>query len=149
MKIIDFGLAAVLDENQPEEISTKLGTRGYQPPEMVSDKTTCKNSDCDVFASGVVLFMMLIMSQPFENASMEDGNYRAIIKKQWERYWKVFISSDMRISPDFKHLVQLLLEPNPDARLKMKQIMSHDWMQLPLPKPDYVRNEMHKRKMVI
>ena len=87
---------------------------------MVSDKTTCKNSDCDVFASGVVLFMMLIMSQPFENASMEDGNYRAIIKKQWERYWKVFISSDMRISPDFKHLVQMLLEPNPDARLKMK-----------------------------
>lgn len=101
---------------------------------MVDAKSTCKASDCDVFASGVVLFMMLIMSQPFEDAAKSDGNYRAIMRNQWDRYWKAFITPDMRISPDYKDLVQKLLEPNPTNRIKMKHIPGHTWMQNPLPK---------------
>ena len=55
----------------------------------------------------------------------------------------------MRISPDYKHLVQSLLEPNPKTRLSLGQLQSHEWMQRPVPPQDYITHEMQKRKKII
>ena len=61
LKLIDFGLSVTLEDGQSEQFKKKIGTTGYQPPEMLAQKGyLC--SDFDVFSSGVILFMMLIMS---------------------------------------------------------------------------------------
>lgn len=97
LKIIDFGLAVTLSPSDSEKMAKKIGTTGYQPPEMlVNQGYLC--SDFDVFSSGVILFMMLIMSQPFESAHDKDPNYKAIMNEEWQRYWKVFISGNMNVS---------------------------------------------------
>ena len=78
LKIIDFGLAAVLKDDESEKMSQKIGTKGYQPPEVLA-KQPYLCSEFDVFSSGVILFMMLVQLEPFENAWEADDNYKAIM----------------------------------------------------------------------
>lgn len=66
IKIIDYGLAKKLDENEEEnEATTYCGTPEYLAPEMVS--RTGHDMSVDWWAIGVLMYEMLFGMTPFYN----------------------------------------------------------------------------------
>lgn len=62
MKLIDFGISTL---NEP--VMTKvIGTPYYMAPEVIKGDYTNK---CDVWACGVILYLMLCGVPPFSGAS--------------------------------------------------------------------------------
>src|SRR5690606_1432069 len=64
IKIIDFGLAKVMDESVARSF---LGTRGYLAPEMLQRNSYDKA--VDIWALGVIVFVLLCGCLPFDDDS--------------------------------------------------------------------------------
>ena len=60
VKIIDFGVAKHFDPKAP--ITEALGTPDYLAPEVINQKY---NEKCDIWACGVLLYIMLNGTPPF------------------------------------------------------------------------------------
>ena len=66
LKLIDFGLAVEADPNKV--MQGRVGTEGYQPPEMLKGENTYKVGQVDLFACAVILFSMVYGVPPFGEA---------------------------------------------------------------------------------
>ncbi len=69
-KIVDFGIARILDSDQravtlETNVGELLGTLCYMSPEQVSGRTADLDTQCDVYALGVILFELLAERLPF------------------------------------------------------------------------------------
>lgn len=72
LKIIDFGLAAPSEGRDGSGfLKTSLGTYGYMAPEQHLGRVY-QGEKVDVFALGVILFVMMSMHPPFNAASPKD-----------------------------------------------------------------------------
>lgn len=66
LKIIDFGFAApVMGRDGKGSLHTDLGTPGYMAPE-IRDEKDYKGHEVDLFAVGVILFIMYTGHPPFD-----------------------------------------------------------------------------------
>lgn len=80
------------------------------------------NEKCDIWSSGVILFMMITGNVPFS------GNGIALIKEAIKAakidytrpVWK-------SVSADVQDLIKKMLEPNPSKRLSAAQVLNHQW----------------------
>lgn len=70
MKVLDFGMARLSDENYDENSTSILGTAQYMAPEQILVEPV--DSRTDGYALGVVLFRMLTGHLPFEAHSKND-----------------------------------------------------------------------------
>jgi len=70
MKIMDFGLMKIFEGQGAEVLQTRCGTGNYMSPEVIGLKPgeTYDGPPNDIFAAGVILFMMLSGKQPFNEA---------------------------------------------------------------------------------
>lgn len=70
VKIVDFGIAKVLDENKPEltTYGTIMGSPQYLAPEVAKGKTASVQSD--IWALGIIFYEMLVGAHP-----LTAGNY--------------------------------------------------------------------------
>ena len=81
VKVADFGLMKIFSGNGAEALKTKCGTANYMGPELVglAAGETYDGEASDIFAAGVMLFMMLSGKQPFNEAG--DIWYSRILRK--------------------------------------------------------------------
>lgn len=63
VKIADFGLT----KNAENPMKTKCGTPGYMPPEICSPNYD--GQAVDIFACGVMLFLIILARPPFGNSN--------------------------------------------------------------------------------
>jgi serine/threonine-protein kinase 11 len=122
VKIGDFGCAVRI--NSEIEIETSLygpGSPAFQPPEQESKGLTMK---LDVWSSGVVLFMMTVGEFPFAKEG-EQGN----LMELFENISKAKYTLPKNFDENLRDLIRHVLEINPDARLSLKQIEKHAWME--------------------
>ena len=52
----------------------------------------------DIFAMGVVLFILNFGHYPFESPTLSDYNYKLIINKDYDTFWKFVNKSNLAIS---------------------------------------------------
>ncbi|KAL7519989.1 hypothetical protein ACHAWX_004747 [Stephanocyclus meneghinianus] len=110
----------------------QCGKPNYISPEVLTNNVPFDGFAVDLWAAGVVLFIMLVGLPPFEWASFDDPRYRLICEGGLEQLlvqWKRPIS---HLAID---LIQSMLREHPQERLSLFQVMNHPWVlqQTPFP----------------
>lgn len=126
VKLADFGFARYcVDQDGRRVLSqTYCGSAAYAAPEVVSG-TPYNPKLADVWSLGIILFIMLNASMPFD-----DSNLRKLLKDQMARNWVFRSRVRETISSQAKSLVCRILEPDITQRLTLERMLSHEWLRI-------------------
>lgn len=110
----------------------------YTSPECLG----FKNVDCrkvDIFAVGVILFIMVCGNPPFFRASASDRYFKLLQSKN-PNFWKIF----PRVSNEFKELVTGMLKHDPTERFELEAVKKHVWLSQdsPCEEIDIIRRKL-------
>ena len=97
----------------------------YIAPEVVSSEDHFDGYAVDLWAAGVILFILLVGRSPFEMAVETDRYYSTFSSgglKETLRHW------DVPISDEACDLLQGMMWNNPSDRFNLAQIASHPWV---------------------
>ncbi|XP_071506257.1 maternal embryonic leucine zipper kinase-like [Diadema antillarum] len=118
LKLIDFGLAAKPKGGMKDHLETCCGSPAYAAPELVSGKEYL-GSEADIWSMGVLLYALLCGFLPFDDDNVS-LLYRKILSGNYEEPpW---------LSSETKDLLRLMLQVNPQKRIKMKELIDHPWV---------------------
>ena len=89
IKVADFGFAGPIMGRDGESgfLDTYCGTKSYMAPEILQ-KIKYKGAEVDVFACGVILYIMVMGKLPFKEAKPKDPNYKVLALQKYEIFWK-------------------------------------------------------------
>lgn len=150
LKISDFGFSALLaGRDRTGLMHTRLGTEKYMAPEILMN-SSYHGESVDLFAVGVILFLIYTRSLPFGLAQRNDFYYNALISGN-NSFWAQHSRGKPLgfFSADFKDLINKMLTLNPNERLSIKQIKSHNWYKGRIASPDEVIDEIKNRRKFI
>jgi serine/threonine protein kinase len=149
VKIIDFGLALRVPykSNRPDDndnmrcvtdvsegksrlLMTAQGQGsnwGYMSPEVLAKEKHFDGFAHDLWATGVILYILLVGHKPFHWAHKSDKEFLQIAEnrslKESLVYWGI------NLSDDAYDLLQNMLQRNPRQRLTLAQVMQHPWVR--------------------
>merc|ERR1711879_295038 len=120
----------------------RVGTKGYQAPEVLLRRGyTLK---CDIFSTGVLLFVILTKHPPFRQAVSEDQWFRQIAKKQFAQFWAKHPKD--KLSRPCKDLICKMLCYQPLDRLTIGGVAAHPWTQMDVYAPSQMVKIMSAKK---
>ncbi|KAM9824114.1 serine/threonine-protein kinase DCLK3 [Neosynchiropus ocellatus] len=120
LKLGDFGLAMVVTE----PVFTICGTPTYVAPEILSE--TGYGVEVDVWALGVILYILLCGFPPFRSRNRNQEELFQIIKQAQVHFFPPYWDP---ISEEAKGLVKALLQPDPTVRLTAQKTLLHPWVK--------------------
>lgn len=126
MRLVDFGQAFREDKVLERVRSVGTGTAAYAAPEVLSCAGEV-SAAADMWALGVVLYMMLCGRHPFDptNEASDDEIAARICDGAFAQSESVEWAD---ASPAARDLVQQLLVVDPSARLTAEQVLQHEWL---------------------
>jgi len=117
IKVIDFGTSQIFQKNKL--LKKQIGTPFYIAPEVLDN---CYNEKCDVWSSGVILYILLCGNPPFYGESDEEI-YAAVKEAKID-----FSSYEWRnVSDDAKDLIRCLLRKDMKGRYSAEEALNHRW----------------------
>ncbi|XP_055013594.1 serine/threonine-protein kinase DCLK3 [Boleophthalmus pectinirostris] len=120
LKLGDFGLAMVVTE----PVFTICGTPTYVAPEILLE--TGYGVPVDIWALGVLLYILLCGFPPFRSHERDQEELFQLIKQAHLHFLSPYWDP---ISEEAKHLVRMLLQPDPLLRLTAEQTLMHPWVK--------------------
>jgi serine/threonine protein kinase len=114
------------------------GKHNYMSPEVFANTDAFDGFAIDLWAAGVILYIMLTGFPPYDQASETDQRFRLIITgrlAQQLRSWGIDLSDEAG------GLMQSMLHLDPRRRLTLSQVLQHPWVTNenvqppPLPEP--------------
>jgi len=122
LKLIDFGLSTKFFTKPQKSMTELVGTLYYIAPEMVAKERY--TNKCDMWALGVVLYMLLSGQPPFPGRTTEEvlGKACGGAVDFGGFQWGI-------ISDSAKDLVQKLLTVDPAKRLSAQEASQHPWVK--------------------
>jgi serine/threonine protein kinase len=133
LKLSDFEFCHYIRDQSGEynAHTDKLGTIFYMAPEFfqlrkrgMEWKIYHHGDKIDVFACGVVLFIMLSGNYPFHSAEKYDPDFKCFYNEMdREAFWKK--KGNSNIPDSARDLINKMLEPNPEKRITIKEIKEH------------------------
>lgn len=141
LKITDFGFSS------KEEVCTvRKGTTSYMGPEMFL-KDEFESAPLDIFAAGIVLFIMLKAAPPFNLAKMTDPHYK-LFNTNPQLFWKIHFRKFKTDLPSgqVKDLISKMMAADPEDRITLEEIREHEWFNGPMPTEEEILAEFTERK---
>ncbi len=123
VKVMDFGLAKIKGAMRLTKSSSTIGTLAYMAPEQLQGSGNDARSD--IFSFGVVLYEMLTGRTPFRGEH-EAAMMYSIMNEEPEPIDKFLPNA----SSELLHIVNRVLEKNPDDRYQHAQDMVIDLRRL-------------------
>merc|ERR1719375_3112021 len=128
LKLIDFGMSRRFEPGKP--MTTKVITPYYVSPDVLSGSY---NEACDIWALGVIFFILFCGSPPFnsryEGKKADEDIFRKIKKADYSfdaGEWK-------HVSKEAQRFVMDLLTPDPKKRPTAKDLLEHHWLVVHMP----------------
>lgn len=120
LKISDFGLSALSQQVKEDGLlHTTCGTPNYVAPEVIVDKGY-DGAKADLWSCGVILFVLMAGYLPFD-----EPNIIALYKK----IYRADFTCPKWFSPGARKLILRILEPNPNYRITIPQILESSWFK--------------------
>jgi len=121
LKLADFGFAYVFQKGEGAKTAmrTELGTKGYMAPEIIQNKKYTEKAD--IFAAGVILFIMLAGFPPFQNAVAKDWWFDKLMKQKYKLFWMAH-ERTAKFSANAKDILQKMLAPKEADRLDVYSV---------------------------
>jgi len=128
LKLADFGLSNITMDSETV-LETECGTRSYMAPEILEHNGYYGDS-ADIWSAGVVLFIMLTGSPPFDIANRKDWWFNAVSLNRYDRFWAAHLRGaghmrDKTVAQDF---INRVLVPKVDHRMTLSDMMEHEWL---------------------
>ena len=126
IKIADYGFAKQLLDS--EYTTTKVGTPLYQAPEiMCTEHETRYTSAVDIWSIGVTFFKMIYKTHPWKTRDGSNSITRADLKVAvlTQSGINLVFPSFPQVSPDTKELLRKMIEPKPEKRITLYEIIMH------------------------
>ncbi|KAI9342609.1 the kinase Mark3PAR-1: T211a-S215a double mutant, partial [Obelidium mucronatum] len=115
MKLIDFGFSNVVREGNLME--TFCGSPSYAAPEMIA-RRKYNGQDVDIWALGVILFVLLCGYHPFDHQHM-GRMYSNILAARYK-----FPDEKIQIS---ENILTQILKVKPNERATLETLRTHPW----------------------
>merc|ERR1712087_581306 len=80
----------------------------------------------DVWACGVILFIMYAGCPPYQTPSDFDWWWDKLMKENYDLFWRAH-SRTITFPDDFKDLINRMLAIDPKKRITIPNIMKHPW----------------------
>jgi calcium-dependent protein kinase len=146
--LIDFGCATVLEEDPSKTYDNLVGTAYYLAPELayvalardsdpgirakysplVSSRTGDILKAADIWAIGVIAYVMLTGRAPFRGRSNR-AIFESIVNNEFEFPEKdVRYKHELVLSDAFKDFVGRVLDKDPTKRLSIEECLRHPWV---------------------
>lgn len=117
LRLCDFGLAASVDV-VGKRLRGKSGTKQYSAPEVLwAVDGGYDGAKADAFSVGIVLYVMVHGAIPYGRKRTADGT----VQRDGELVFEDDVTEELRA------LLRGLMEPEPELRLTMKDVMVHPW----------------------
>lgn len=113
----------------PRHWVTPQGTCGkwiYMSPEVYGNKDPFDGYTVDLWAAGVILFLMMTGFPPWERACLTDERFKYMTAGYLVQ---MLTEWDLGLSQDAMDLLQRMLFLDPKDRLSLDQVRAHPWMQ--------------------
>jgi serine/threonine protein kinase len=121
--LIDFGVSALVDHQQDDTLSTKIGSFMFYAPEMFETglkEVKLRGERTDIWALGITLYFMACGRYPFE-AATNPFHLKELVTQE-----KIDFSP---IKNQFLvKLLQGMLEKNQEQRWTLEQILDNEWV---------------------
>lgn len=120
LKVTDFGLSALSECKWKDGLlHTTCGTPAYVAPEVIS-RHGYDGAKADIWSCGVILYVLLSSYLPFYDKNLLQM-YRKISRSEYRcPNW---------FSPEVRHLLSRILDPNPYTRISIEGIMANPWFR--------------------
>jgi len=112
IKIADFGFAAPIEGRDGSGfLKTVLGTQSYMAPEIL-ERVPYQGHVVDLFALGVILFILYAGHPPFNHADRRDPHYKLLATNRADLFWKTHSNRKPKdfFSEEFKDLITNMLQ---------------------------------------
>jgi serine/threonine-protein kinase len=110
VKILDFGLSRIQDQNQLTKSHQIMGTLAYMPPEQIAGNDI--DHRADIWALGAVLYELAVGHPPFRQAStaatiaaITEGRYvpLSFVRPDLPKHLLLAVEGSLRFSPNERH----------------------------------------------
>eukprot|EP00921_Rhytidocystis_pertsovi_P007481 GHVQ01012439.1.p1 GENE.GHVQ01012439.1~~GHVQ01012439.1.p1 ORF type:complete len:461 (-),score=60.74 GHVQ01012439.1:2155-3537(-) len=120
IRLIDFGLSAHFEATT--KMKDKIGTAYYIAPEVLHGKYDEK---CDVWSTGVILYILLSGCPPFNGANEYD-----ILKKVEKGKYTFDLPQFKKVSEQAKDLIRKMLTYVPSMRISAREALEDEWIKM-------------------
>lgn len=138
--VIDFGMSLriPLDTGGDRHLITRqvpCGKLYYMSPEILNSSPSFDGHAVDLWAVGVILFMMLTGLNPWAMARDTDAQFKYMSDGYLEQ---ILTEWDMGLSHDAMDLLQKMLCKMPNDRLNIEQVKNHPFFNGPTTRPNNI-----------
>lgn len=103
----------------------------YQAPEILLSNDAYMGTAVDVFAAGIILFMLVFGTMPLEVANPKIDTFYRILCTDPSRYWAEILKANkidkQEISDSLIELLNGMLALDPSLRLSVQKIKENEW----------------------
>ena len=154
LKLADFGFATLLaGKDNTGKLKTILGTESYMAPEIHMKASYYHGILVDLFAAGIILFIMITGHPPFNCAKPKDPYYNMICTNRHDRFWaahsKKKPNGEKFFTEEFKSLINAMLAFDPTQRPSIAEIITHPWFEGQTSTSQEIYEEFKARKMKV
>ncbi|KAL7480553.1 hypothetical protein ACHAW6_006241 [Cyclotella cf. meneghiniana] len=155
IKLIDFGCSEVLpnpDEESPglrlppRHLSHQEGaTTAYCPPEAFSAESVPLHPSADMWALGVIVYMMLLGRHPFDLTC--DASDEEIGERIREHRLPAF-DITRHLSSSAMDLLSKLMDPDPNRRMTAHDMLHHPWVTGETAREEVIEDSAERLKAI-